>query len=1855
MYKLFKFRPAIILAVAAFAFCLGQTHAFLQNLTVAKTTISNYAAGSYRDDSGAAFDTVSATVSISVSAVSVIVVTPNQTTPSEIIAPNDTIVREFKVCNSSNFGDSYTLIAQSVTSPAQITGTFLDANEDGLISPSDPPISLNQALSNIVAPGSCMKILVRIDTGSIGNNQDLVINLTVRSNNPDAVNGQAEASGTIINSGGNAPIFTNPQDPTLKPLKLVEDKATYVAGQNEPLEYSIAFQNKGDVDARRVVLTDRLAPELSYLANTLKLDGKALTDAQDSDEGEFSAGTIIIKLASPVKPDEVLRITFKATVTGNTVPGKGVVNFAEISSENAPAVRTTEAIAIIDPFGTVFAARGGAASPIPGATVTILAGGPNGTPLSLPAGPAFEPNLDNLNPYLTDNRGRFSFGLSPGQLGSQAQPAVYIVSVTAADFRPRLLEISLSPDGNGLFRMTVRPLDGLPLAVADGFELTQSGVEISSIADIAFNIPMFEEAILIVNKTVDRSQAEIGDVANYRIEIGNSSVAPILNVLVYDNLPASFSYVPGTGRISRNGVSVPIEPVVSQDLLEFRIGDLASGENVSLHYRVRIGANANQGDNYNSAVVSGRFPSDELAVSDVSRALVKVSPGLFSMQQFVIGRIFVDDNDNGVFDFGEQPVDGARVYLSNGNSSTTDWQGLYSIPAVSDGAQVVALDPITIPVGYLLADSRSRSGKDWTRLLRTPLGGGGMLRQNFVLVADVAALADDATTVKTKSDITPAAESDPEKKSTEPDALVYSPVVPGEIQVHGLTDKTVVRGPALNVDVSVASGWSASLELNGRIISGQSIGKTRTDPKNRIVTYSFVGLGLKPGPNTLRARPISPGNSPGESVSFEVYGRGPATSLKITAERNELQASGRDSTMIVIKAFDQWEHPAQDGSILIETSLGRLIDPADEKGKRKSGGDSKPLAVESLSTNGRNPEQAPAAANQRKVDLVGGIGVIKLISENRTGTARITASLGKVETTADIRFTSEIRTGFLAGLAELTVGKNAPEMINRGVDQNIRGHIQFFYKGKIFGDQNLLTLAYDSQEPLNRISGRDRLFQLNPLDHVYPLFGDSSSRYQETESNSKVYARFDRGRSYAMFGDFESGLETSRLLGYSRKLTGGKIHIENDEGDFVTVTGARPDTAFARQVIPGGSLGLVQLAYGEILPGSEVLSLETRDRRNPEVILSREILSRSVDYNIDTSTGTIFFLRQIPTFDRELNLTQVLATYEYRAGGFESSIYTARAGKNIDKLGLRLGFSYIRQMQAESRPFQLGGLDASVKLPNGGRLLFEWARSRGALIGGFGFFGNSPSQNGEFNGDAFYLSIEQPLPQNQTVLRFAGQSASRNFYNPFGGTITPGNTRGVFSAETKPLKNSTLKATLIAERNLTENVDNKRITAGVDLTQTVNEKLRFKFAYDFRKFTDSNAERAIVSNLITAGAEINPTAKLDFSIRREQNLGDEDPSYPNQTIIGANYQFSQTAKLFFTQRLASNPITPISDVSGTGFASSNARYETAVGVESRFGKYTSMSGRYQLESGINGTDSFSIIGLQNRFPVSNTLSLELGYERAFHLAGEGRSYNNFTIGGNWLPDENFRTSFRYELRDRNGFGQLFSLGAAGKIKPGWTSLGRLQYGDIDYNGRKNLVMNGQLALAIRPHDTDKYGVLLSYKRRESFFSTTSEETPNEMRSDLLSVDGFHQTTRRLELYGRFAAKFTADRSPEIPAASNLTYLMQGRAQYRVTRWMDLASEGRYLYQPSSGSKNRWLGIEAGYWATPDLRIGAGYNFKQSTEVFGFSGNQVYNRGGFYFTISTKVSRLFDLFGTPKKGLEHERKRKLNKDTARKRK
>ncbi len=1823
--------------------------------------IKNIALANYEDEAGEKYQSVSPIVTVTVLAVPAITVTPDETASTATVTPNETVTRYFKICNSGNAEDAFLPVQAQISAPATIAAIYFDTDHSGTITDGDTPVTIGQTATPRLAPGLCTGVLYQIQTDSAAPQTHLTITLQARSTIPTpGTNNFSEDTGTIINAVGNGVTFTSPTNTNLPPVKFVEDLPRAVAAPGQILDYKIIFRNRGGVAAKSVRVVDELPAGLEYVGGTLRLGGHALTDASDADEG--TADTRRIELLIPeIAPDAVTDIRFQAKLVGVN-SGAGVVNTANVSAANAPSINTSEAVAVVNPLGTVYAGNSGGAVRISGAKVT-LAADQDGTAVALESGTGYAPNAANDNPFTTDGNGNFSFVPNENQIGAVNSPVKYFVNVTAPDYRPRSLEVSVSRSSiNGNFlTAAIRALDEQPIAVAGGFNLTSQTVEIGNLAALVFNIPMFELSTLQITKSADKQSAEIGDIITYRIQAKNATAYTISNASVRDTLPPSFSYVDGTAELENGGTKGLITPEINGNELVFPIGDLEQGRSVMISYRVRIGANSPEGEQVNLAVISGTQPDGQTITTQPAKAGVRVRGGVFTLRQIVVGRVFEDANLNGKFDAGERPVAGARIYLNNGQSVVTDSAGQYNLPAVNQGSMVLSLDPVTLPQNYYLADDRNRrSSKSWTRLLQTPLGGGGLLRQNFAVAPNdaqsVFAAEEKIIDVNTKTQsVKNAAPSKPLQIASLKNKIPLNApadmsligersetftleatgetanVAAGKVSVLSPQADEVLMSPALSIKARTAKGWTLETTVNGEKIGASNIGETRVDNRNGVTTFYYVGINIKPGENKISLTPVSAEGERGTPEELTVWGRGAVERLELTPQKNQLQAGGREAVAVRIRAFDRWGHPAADGQVAVETSAGHFI----------------------VKDQTENPSQTAETARRQAVSLQNGTAFVELSADGASELAHLKAISGNSQAFTEIRITPELRPQLLVGLSELSFGKNAPAIINSGADKSFQSRFSLYFRGQLFNTRNLLTLAYDSQRSLNRLSGRDRTGDFDPLDRAYPIFGDSSQRFEDAQSNSKVYARLDRDNSYAMFGDMETDQQNLQLAGYTRRLTGVKLHLENADGDFVSLTGSRPDTSFARDVFPGGGLSLVRLSHAEVLQGSEVLTLEIRDRRNPELILRRENLIRSVDYNLDSVTGEVFFLRPISAFDYQLNLLQIVAAYEYRGSGAANYVYTGRASKNFRALGLRVGASYVNQRQGEIGAFQIGGLDAEKSLWKGGKLSFETAMTRGRFAAGvniFDFYNQDLTTTDDAarqrNGMAVRVQFDQSLPFYQSRLKADFSRATENFLNPFGSTVTPGAQRFQFNLEMRPTSRRALTFGFGDERNQTRSVSNSRRTFSFLWNENFGDKFRASVGFDHRVLTDNLTDKTTASNLVTAGAEYHPTEKIELAVKREQNLGDADPTYPDQTTLSANYKLSSGAKLFFTQRLAAAPITPIGDLGGTGFASTGSRRETAFGIETKFARLGAVNGRYQLENGANGVDSFAVIGLQNSWKLNKKFVVEGGFERGFILKGSGASFDSTSVGGQWTPADGFRASARYELRNRNGFGQLLSFGAAGKIGDNWTTLARLQWAKNSFNGRSGVSTDATAAAAYRPLSSDKYAMLFSYNRRSNMQDGTIvndiRQSAVRDRSDSLSADGLYQVNSNTELYGRFALRFNGNGNTTNAYASAMTMLGQVRVQERLSNNFDAALEGRWLAQANSGTFRRSAGAEIGFWATPDVRFGLGYNFTQTGAANPSATGERQFRGGVYFTITTKLANLFNLFGTSRQGLEADK-------------
>jgi uncharacterized repeat protein (TIGR01451 family) len=91
---------------------------------------------------------------------------------------------------------------------------------------------------------------------------------------------------------------------------------TAVGGRNIPgavLVYTITYHNGGTGSAASIVISDNIPDKTTYVANSVKLNTVAKTDATDADEVIVGSGTIVVNVGN-VGPGASGTIEFRTTI-----------------------------------------------------------------------------------------------------------------------------------------------------------------------------------------------------------------------------------------------------------------------------------------------------------------------------------------------------------------------------------------------------------------------------------------------------------------------------------------------------------------------------------------------------------------------------------------------------------------------------------------------------------------------------------------------------------------------------------------------------------------------------------------------------------------------------------------------------------------------------------------------------------------------------------------------------------------------------------------------------------------------------------------------------------------------------------------------------------------------------------------------------------------------------------------------------------------------------------------------------------------------------------------------------------------------------------------------------------------------------------------------------------------------------------------------------------------------------------------------------------------------------------------------------------------------------------------------------
>jgi uncharacterized repeat protein (TIGR01451 family) len=357
------------------------------------------------------------------------------------------------------------------------------------------------------------------------------------------------------------------------------------------------------------------------------------------------------------------------------------------------------------------------------------------------------PNIENSNSYflsnnpagvynflLDANRGQTTFGKTYILVANPPPGSIY-------QQRRVKIEITGNPDSNNnSVKYIASSLDGQPLnntgatRVEDTlFAVSNGEIPQLNLLALAFTTNMCQAQQLQIIKTGDRATAEPGDTAIYRISVRNLADIGLNNVVITDNLPLGFHFIPKSVRGEMEGQAVNITAERNGNTVTFRTDATIPSEKVlSIAYAAQLTPDAMRGNGRNSAIANALRIDNRLSTKDgPATHQLLIRPGIVADCGTIIGRVFEDKNFDGEQQTAEPGIANAVIFLEDGNRITTDSNGLFSVANVLPGSHSGVLDLSSIP-GYTLAPNRKfRERNSQSRWVR--LEPGGLVRMNFAV------------------------------------------------------------------------------------------------------------------------------------------------------------------------------------------------------------------------------------------------------------------------------------------------------------------------------------------------------------------------------------------------------------------------------------------------------------------------------------------------------------------------------------------------------------------------------------------------------------------------------------------------------------------------------------------------------------------------------------------------------------------------------------------------------------------------------------------------------------------------------------------------------------------------------------------------------------------------------------------------------------------------------------------------------------------------------------------------------------------------------------------------------------------
>ena len=964
-------------------------------------------------------------------------------------------------------------------------------------------------------------------------------------------------------------------------------------------------------------------------------------------------------------------------------PGESLI-LASSRPDDGSAIGSLSIDVLIDPFGVVFDSADGA--PVPGVRVTLIDDA-TGQPAVVFGDDAMShfPSTVMTGSTVTDSGGvtyqfppgdyRFPF-VRPGRYRVVVEPPTPYTAPSRST--PAELAGLLRPDG--LPFTLIAGSYGQPFVVDDP-------------APVRVDIPIDKPGTTLqIHKTASSAVALPGDAVQYRIIVTNGDALRATGtVTVEDRLPVAMRLKAGSVRYN----SVSLVYSVSNDggNLTVILPALAPGASGTLTYLLEVRPEAKAGQTVNRA----QARDSRGTVSAIADAVVRIARDTISDRLTIIGR--VTGGGCATDPHAANGVGGVRVMLEDGSYAVTDPDGRYHFDAVLPGTHVIQMDPSTLGSNLIPADCALNARSGGNPISRFVTGqGGALVRVDFRATSGVNTTAGVAKAPSRSKPLGEATAAGAERDWFDGQA-------PGIAWLFPAPDHNP-RTKAVRVAIKHLPNQTVTLFSDGKPVSPLALDGTRKNGDGSVAVTLWRSLDLGSSDTRFTAEIRDANGVIVERLERIVHYASNAMNATLVREQSVLIADGVTRPVIAVRLTDRDGKPVHHGLV------GDFAVPSPYY-----------PAVEADAQAARQLAGLERARPVWRVEGEDGIAYIEL--EPTTASGALTISLpfrdGQVARTQRIDGWLEPgnRPWTVVGLAEGTVGFNTLKgrLEDLGADGEhwlSDGRIALYAKGRVKGKW-LLTLAYDS----DKNADESRFGGVVDPQSYYTIYADRSERRYDAASVRKLYIRLERPQFYALFGDFETGLVEPQLTRYVRSLNGVKAQYRS-ENIAATVFAADTPYRHRREEIQGNGLsGPYQLGARDILPNSERITIEVRDRLRSERIVETKALTRHIDYDIDYIAGTLRFRE--PVLSRSSLLDPQIIIADYEVDGVAGRVTNAggRATWTNAAKTLVVGGSVIRD-EADTTKTTVGGVDVRYAPNAQTEIRAEFAHSHSKRVGSAG-------------------------------------------------------------------------------------------------------------------------------------------------------------------------------------------------------------------------------------------------------------------------------------------------------------------------------------------------------------------------------------------------------------------------------------------------------------------------------------------------------------------------------------------------------